>query len=91
MRKLWHTPREYKTIQDKLDTLQGKYNTLQEQTRVSQGDINCEEAIISDREGFGRVRNSVMQGLRERYGKKIADRALWRVNARKNRGYFQKS
>ncbi|MCH7560544.1 MAG: hypothetical protein IIC67_04100 [Thaumarchaeota archaeon] len=70
--------------------MQGKY-TLQEQTRVSQGDINCEEAIISDRERFGRVRNSMMQGLRERYGKKIADRALWRVNARKNRGYFQKS
>ena len=91
MRKLWHTPREYETIQEELDTLQTKYNTLQEQTRVSQGDINCEEAIINDKERFGRVRASMMQRLREQYGKKIADRALWRVSARKSRGYLQKN
>jgi len=91
MRKFWHNTRENKTLQEELETLQEKYNTLQEQTRIQQGNINCEEAIIADKERFGRVRKSMMQGLREQYGIKTANRALWRVSVRKSRGYFQKN
>jgi hypothetical protein len=48
-----------------------------------EGDLICEEAIIRDKERFGRVRKSMMAYLREEYGRKTADRALWRVNRRK--------
>ena len=75
MRKFWHNTRENKT--------------LQEQFNKQQGNVDCEEVIISDKERFGRVRKSTMQLLREQYGSKTADRALWRVSARKSRGYLQ--
>ncbi len=48
----------------------------------NRGDLECEEAIMRDKERFGRVRTGVMKQLRERYGKKIADRALFRINKR---------
>lgn len=55
------------------------------------GNLECEEAIISDKTRFGRVRKSMMNYLRAKYGKDIANRALWRVNRRKTEGYFDNS
>jgi hypothetical protein len=54
----------------------------------NKGDLECEEAIMSDKTRFGRVRTSLMKHLRTKYGKEIANRALWRVNRRRSEGYL---
>lgn len=51
-------------------------------------DLECEEEIIEEKARFGKVRNSLMKGLRARYGKTVADRARWRVNRRLSSGYL---
>jgi hypothetical protein len=50
------------------------------------GDLACEEAIMQEKERFGRVRTSFMKHLRLKYGKNIADRALSRINKRVSQG-----
>jgi hypothetical protein len=52
-------------------------------------DLEVEEAIIEDKQRFGRVRTSLMRYLRMQYGKDIANRALCRVNKRKSEGYLK--
>jgi hypothetical protein len=59
-----------------------------ERIKEIDGDLRCEEAIISDKTQFGRVRKSMMKYLRAKYGTEIANRALWRVNRRRTEGYF---
>jgi hypothetical protein len=51
-------------------------------------ELECEEAIIAEKTRFGRVRKTFMGYMREKYGRHIADRALWRINRRKSEGYF---
>ena len=75
MRKFWLT--------------EGENERNQEEISEEIGNLETEEAIIKDKERFGRVRNSLMKHLRAKYGEKVADRALWRVNRRKNEGYFR--
>jgi len=53
------------------------------------GDLECEEAILKDKERFGRVRTSLMEYLRAKNGNKSANRALSRVNKRLQENYFQ--
>ncbi len=60
----------------------------QENTRSSDADLRCEEAIIKDKERFGRVRTSLMKHLRMEYGRDVADRAVRRINKRITNGYF---
>jgi len=62
--------------------------TKQGQTMNEEANIICEEAIIKDKERFGRVRSSMMEFLRSKYGYEIADRALNRVNKRLQEHYF---
>ena len=62
----------------------------EERIKENIGDLECEEAIISDKIRFGRVRKSMMNYLRVKYGKEIANRALWRVNRRRTEGYLLK-
>jgi len=50
--------------------------------RDYQADLECEQAIISDKEQFGRVSTIRMRYLREKYGHMIADRALARIQKR---------
>lgn len=57
--------------------------------RPDMGDLECEETIIADKKEYERVRNSVMRNLRTKYGRKVADRALCRVNKRLSEGYFK--
>ena len=52
-------------------------------------ELECEEAIIRDKERYGRVRNSVMKVLRAKNGNDVANRALSRVNKRINENYFK--
>jgi len=49
-------------------------------------ELACEDAIISDKQRFGRVRTSMMKHLRSEYGEKIANRALSRINKRASNG-----
>ena len=65
--------------------------TIQEENRElkkSLGELECEEAIIKDKEQFGRVRNSMMRVLRAKHGDEIANRTLNRVNKRIQEGYL---
>ncbi len=60
----------------------------QNEPKLSQNDadLRCEEAIMKDKEQFGRARNSLMKHLRAEYGNDVADRALRRVNKRRTEG-----
>lgn len=49
-------------------------------------DLECEDAIMQDKQRFGRVRTSLMRHLREKYGDTIANRALSRINKRVSEG-----
>ena len=46
----------------------------------SDGELECEDVIMSEKERFGRVRTSMMKALRKKHGEVIADRALSRIN-----------
>ena len=46
------------------------------------GDLESEDAIMNDKERFGRVRTILMKQLRAKYGNDIANRALYRINKR---------
>ena len=69
----------------------GEEESLEEDTRTIDGDLECEEQIIEDIERFGRVRTSLMKSLRKEFGNTIANRALWRVRKRKTNGYLQEN
>jgi len=49
---------------------------------LSNGDLESEDAIMNDKERFGRVRTILMKQLRAKYGDDIANRALYRINKR---------
>jgi len=61
---------------------------IEENTSEEVGDLECEEAIMRDKERFGRARKTLMSYLRAKYGDDVANRALWRVNRRHTEGYF---
>ena len=50
------------------------------------GELESEEAIMNDKERFGRVRTILMKQLRAKYGDEIANRALYRINKRISEG-----
>lgn len=62
--------------------------TKHAETMNEEANIICEEAIIKDKERLGRVRASLMAYLRAKYGSDMANRALNRVNKRKQENYF---
>ena len=75
MRRFWDNSREEEN--------------LEEDTRTISEDLECEEQIIEDIYRFGRVRTTLMRSLRQNFGDKTANRALWRVSKRKTNGYLQ--
>lgn len=52
----------------------------------SEGELECEDVIMSEKERFGRVRTSMMKALRKKHGEDLADRALSRINKRLSHG-----
>ena len=85
MRKFWQNNMTNQEDNGELEN----YSTKMKQ---SLAELECEEAIIEDKERFGRVRKSMMNVLREQYGNEIANRTLNRVNKRLQKGHFnQKS
>jgi len=67
----------------------GELENMTTEMRQKLGDLECEEAILKDKERFGRVRASLMGYLRAKHGRNSADRALSRVNKRLQENYFQ--
>ncbi len=45
-------------------------------------ELACEDAIILEKQRFGRVRTSMMKHLRIEHGNKIANKVLSRINKR---------
>jgi len=66
----------------------GEMEIMPTKIKQSLAELECEEAIIKDKERFGRARKSMMNVLREQYGNEIANRTLNRVNKRMQKGYL---
>ena len=81
MRRFWQNNN---TIQEE----DGEIENYSTKMKQSLAELECEEAIIQDKERFGRARKSMMNVLRERYGNEIADRTLNRVNKRIQKGHL---
>jgi len=79
----WFTPNDSEQQEE-----DGELEKMTMQMRVKLGDLECEEAIIKDKERFGRVRASLMEYLRAKNGNKSANRALSRVNKRLQEHYL---
>jgi len=84
MRLFWQNN---ETIQEEDGELEN-YSTKMKQ---SLAELECEEAIIDDKERFGRARKSMMNVLRAKYTDEIANRALSRVNKRMQENYFNQN
>jgi len=66
----------------------GEYGMMSAKLKQNLGELECEEAIIQDKERFGRARKSMMNMLRAKHGEDIANRALSRVNKRMQKGHL---
>lgn len=67
--------------------------TIQEENgelKKNLAELDCEDTIINEKEQFGRVRNSMMQVLRAKYGNDLANRVLSRINKRFQKHHFDK-
>ncbi len=49
-------------------------------------ELECEDAIMEDKQRFGRVRTSLMKHLRAKHGDILANQALSRINKRASQG-----
>ncbi len=79
----WFTPND--------DTIEEDYGELRNMTtkmKETLGELECEEAIIEDKERFGRARKSMMNVLRAQHGDEMANRTLNRVNKRMQKGHL---
>ncbi|HET8719950.1 MAG TPA: hypothetical protein VFM64_03030, partial [Candidatus Nitrosotenuis sp.] len=54
--------------------------------KLGRAELECEEAIMMDKQRFGRVRTTLMRHLRSQYGIGTANRALARINKRASNG-----
>ena len=54
--------------------------------KLQSGELESEEAIMNEKERFGRVRTILMKQLRAKYGDDVANRALYRINKRISEG-----
>ena len=66
----------------------GELRKMSWELKQKLGNLKCEEAVLKDKERFGRVRSSMMEYLRAKHGRDSADRALSRVNKRLQQNYF---
>ena len=81
MRKFWHN---YETNQEE----DGEIEMMSTKMKQSLAELECEEAIMKDKERFGRARMSMMNVLRAKYGDEITNRTLNRVNKRVQKGHL---
>lgn len=76
---MWFKQQNNNQLTENNRTFQGEINP---KLSECQADLECEEAIIKDKERFGRVSTIRMRYLREKYSNHVADRALNRVQKR---------
>jgi len=85
--KILQRIRDYKKIKEGMRIDNQSIPKIKEDiTKIKEdqpSEIECEERIIQDKERFGRVRTVLMRELRKEYGVSTANRAMWRVSARK--------
>jgi len=79
----WFSPKDSEQQEEN-----GEIRNMTEQMSEKLGNLECEEAILKDKERFGRVRSSLMEYLRAKNGNQSANRALSRVNKRLQENYF---
>lgn len=79
---MWFRQQNNNQLTENNRTFQGEINP---KISECQADLECEEAIIKDKERFGRVSTIRMRYLREKYGHNIANRALGRVQKRQRK------
>jgi len=82
MRKFWQNSR---AIQEDNREIKNEPTKLQQNL----AELECEEAIIEDKERFGRARKSMMKVLRIKDSEDVANRALSRVNKRIQKKHLQ--
>ena len=73
---------------DNTETNEGEIKKMSTELKQNLDELECEEAIIKDKERFGRVRMSMMNVLRAKHGNDMANRALSRINKRLQENYF---
>ena len=66
----------------------GELENISTKLQQNLAELECEEAIINDKKGYGRVRTNMMKVLRAKNGNDVANRALSRVNKRLQENYF---
>ena len=66
----------------------GELRKMSAKMKQKLGNLECEEAILKDKERFGRVRSSMMEYLRAKHSDEIANRALSKVKKRLQENYF---
>ncbi len=66
----------------------GELKNMSAELKQTLGGLRCEEAIMKDKERFGRVRMIMMKSLIVEYGEDVARRAQGRVNKRMKEGYL---
>ena len=76
---MWFKQQNNNQLTENNRTFRGEINL---KLSECQADLECEEAIIKDKERFGRVSTISMRYLREKYGQNVADRALARIQKR---------
>ena len=79
----WFTP-NYDLNEDE----SGELENMSAKLKETLGELKCEEAIMKDKERFGRVRMIMMKSLIVEYGEDVARRAQGRVNKRMKEGYL---
>jgi len=52
------------------------------ETDLGKEELECEEAIMQDKQRYGRVRTNMMKHLRAKHGVAIANKTLSRINKR---------
>ena len=82
MRKFWEDNRENKKEKETLTNYERINNQKQEKLNKIQQELDCEQAIINEKETFGRVRTTMMKYLRTKYGQELTNRIQWRINKR---------
>lgn len=85
MRKFWEDKRENKKEKETLTEYERNYNEKQVKLTNIQHELDCEQAMINEKEQFGRVRTMMMKYLRTKYGQELTNRAQWRINKRQNK------
>lgn len=85
MRKFWEDKRKDRKEQETLIENEQRYNKKQAELNKIQLELDCEQALIEEKQRFGRVRSTMMRYLRTKYGQELTDRIQWRVNKRQNK------